>query len=611
MNKPTQEFEASSSKIRDLLLGIWKHLSLRRRLQLQALLLLMLASGVAEAGSLAAAVPFLAVLSNPQSLWEVPMVQSIAVGLGFTKPEALLLPVTLVFGFAAVLAAAVRLMNLWANGRLAAAIGSDLSCEAYERTLYQPYAVHLQRNSSAVITAITTQIAQTVQAIESTLQLATSSVVALGLMGVLLVIDWTVACTAIVVFGTAYGLLSVTIRRTLAANSLAIAVASKDQLKSLQEGLGAIRDVLLNGNQNTFLGIYQGIDRPMRRRMARIGFLGSFPRYGLEALGLLLIALLALLLSWQRGSSQSVILTLGSLALGSQRLLPALQQVYACWAAIRAYGAGLEQVLTMLNQSLPNQSFVNSRSPFLLAHSIQFDELSFCYSEESPWVINGIHFEIRRGERIGLIGSTGSGKTTIVDLLMGLLEPNQGRILIDGLDLHDPNYPHRLSEWRAAISHVPQNIFLTDSSIAENIAFGVPRQQIDQKRVRQAAEQAQIAGFVEDSPQGYETFVGERGVRLSGGQRQRIGIARALYRQASVIVLDEATSALDTATEEEVMRALESLSRNLTIVMIAHRLSTLSRCDRIFELASGSPIRVRTPSEMFSDSSVNYPNTFQ
>jgi ATP-binding cassette subfamily B protein len=186
-----------------------------------------------------------------------------------------------------------------------------------------------------------------------------------------------------------------------------------------------------------------------------------------------------------------------------------------------------------------------------------------------------------------LIGSTGSGKSTTVDLLMGLLAPTAGRVLVDGADLNDPVHPERLAAWRATIAHVPQSIYLVDSTIAENIAFGVPLQHIDLARVQQAAAQAQIASFIEGSSQGYDSFVGERGIRLSGGQRQRIGIARAIYKQARVLVFDEATSALDTDTEAAVMEAIDGLSRDITLVMIAHRLSTISRCDRVIELWHG------------------------
>jgi ABC-type multidrug transport system fused ATPase/permease subunit len=570
-----------------LFLGIWRHLNRRRRLQLGAALLLMLASGVAEVGSLAAVVPFLAVLSYPQRLWQLPLVQSVAVGLGISAAQELLLPATLLFGLAAVLAAAVRLLNLWVNGRLAAAIGSDLSCDAYQRTLYQPYAAHVQRNSSGVITGITTQTLQVVLVLNAALQLVTAAVVALGLLGALLAIDWPVACTAMAVFGAAYGLLSVTARRQLVSNSRLVADASQLQLKVLQEGLGAIRDVLLDGTQATYLAIYRQADLPMRQRQAQSTFLGTFPRYALEALGLVVIALLALLLSWQRDGSSAVIPLLGTLALGSQRLLPALQQMYGSWALIKARQSAVVDVLAMLQQPMPQQALLPAPPPLLLSQAVQLQRLRFRYGPDAPWVLDGIDLEIRRGERIGLIGSTGSGKSTLVDLLMGLLEPTEGRILIDGIDLHDPEQPERLAAWRATIAHVPQSIFLADSSIAENIAFGIPKEQIDQERVQQAAKQAQIASFIESSTDGYNTFVGERGVRLSGGQRQRIGIARALYKQASVIVLDEATSALDTATEGAVMASLEGLSRELTVVMIAHRLSTVERSDRVIRLDSG------------------------
>ena len=215
--------------------------------------------------------------------------------------------------------------------------------------------------------------------------------------------------------------------------------------------------------------------------------------------------------------------------------------------------------------------------------------------------MRGLNLEIRYGERIGLIGSTGSGKSTTIDLLMGLLEPTKGKILVDGEDLHDPEYPERLLAWRSSIAHVPQTIYLADSSIAENIAFGVPIDKIDFERVKRAAQQAQISAFIESTSESYATFVGERGVRLSGGQRQRIGIARAIYKQANVLILDEATSALDSSTEWAVMDAVEALSKKLTIVMIAHRLSTLQRCDRVIRLADGSINADEIPTAVYED----------
>jgi ATP-binding cassette subfamily B protein len=298
------------------------------------------------------------------------------------------------------------------------------------------------------------------------------------------------------------------------------------------------------------------------------------------------IALLAAVLVLQRGSGPAVIPLLGALSLGAQRLLPSLQQIYSGWASLKSYNAAIQGVLAMLNQPLPPQA--PSAEPLPLREDIRLAGVHFRYGPEQPQVLQGLDLEIRRGERIGLIGSTGSGKSTTVDLLMGLLAPSAGRVLVDGMDLHDPAHPERLVAWRATIAHVPQSIYLADSSIAENIAFGVPRQQIDLARVKQAAAQAQIASFIETRPEGYGSFVGERGIRLSGGQRQRIGIARALYKQARVLVFDEATSALDSGTEEAVMEAINTLSQSRTVIMIAHRLSTVQRCDRVVRLAQGS-----------------------
>lgn len=583
---------------RSLLLGIWGHLSRRRRFQLGLLLLVMLASGVAELLSLGAVLPFLAVLSDPQRLWQQPLIQGLARSWGYTQANQLLLPATLMFATAAVLAAVIRLLNLKLNSHLAAAVGSDLSCEAYRRTLYQPYGVHVQRNSSTVITATSTQIDLTVRGLNALLQLITAAVVALGLLGGLLWINGTIALAVVLLFGTAYGLVAVTTRRHLRSNSVRIAESANQQLKALQEGLGAIRDVLLDGSQSTYLQIYRQADRPLRQLQARNQYLGGFPRYALEALGLVAIALFGGLLVLQRGSGAAVIPLLGALALGAQRLLPALQQAYAGWATLKGYNAALAAVLAMLDQPMP--AMATATAPLALRQGLRLEAVGFRYGPELPEVLKEVTLEIRPGERIGLIGTTGSGKSTLVDVVMGLLEPSSGRVLVDGADLHDANHPERLLCWRATIAHVPQSIYLADCSIAENIAFGVPSHQIDMVRVRQAAEQAQIAAFIEASAQGYDSFVGERGIRLSGGQRQRIGIARALYKQANVLVFDEATSALDMATEKAVIDAVDGLSRSLTLVMIAHRLSTVAQCDRVIELDRGRVSRTLKPAQLGS-----------
>ena len=300
----------------------------------------------------------------------------------------------------------------------------------------------------------------------------------------------------------------------------------------------------------------------------------------------------------QRGSGTAVIPLLGALALGAQRLLPALQQVYSGWSSLASFTAAMQAVLAMLNQPLP--PVMSIAEPLSLLDGIQLRGIHFRYEREQPDVLRGVDLEIRSGERIGLIGSTGSGKSTTIDVLMGLLTPTAGMLLVDGKNLHDREHPERLESWRAAIAHVPQSIYLADVTIAENIAFGVPREKINLARVKEAASQAQIASFIEESLDGYDSFVGERGIRLSGGQRQRIGSARALYKKAKVLVLDEATSALDSATEQALMEAINQMSKHLTIVMVAHRLSTVQNCDRVIRLSEGSVSADGPPQEVLS-----------
>ena len=330
------------------------------------------------------------------------------------------------------------------------------------------------------------------------MQLITSGFVALGLLVGLILINLQVALSTALLFGTIYFLLALFTRRALHKNGKKIAVSARQLMKALQEGLGAIRDVLIDGTQMEYLTVYREADSQQRRLRADNAFLAVFPRYALEALGMVGLALIGSLLVLQQGNGINVIPLLGALALGAQRLLPALQQVYASWAAIKGYSVAIEDVLLLLEQPLP--IVIDTPHPFELSKSVVLSDVHYKYDTTKPDVLKGVSLEIFRGERIGFIGSTGSGKSTAVDLIMGLLKPTSGRIFIDGIDLHDSTKPKLSSSWRASIAHVPQNIFLSDNTIAENIAFGVPKDQINFDRVRYAARQAQILGFIEDSP---------------------------------------------------------------------------------------------------------------
>lgn len=592
---------APDPNLRKLLRQLWGHLGRRRRVQLGVLLLVMLTSSAAEVLSLAAVLPFLAVLSNPEGLWNQRLVQQWAPRLGIASAESLLLPITVAFALAALAAGSIRLLNLWLNGRLAAAIGSDLSCEAYRRTLYQPYAVHLARNSSELIASISTDVNRVIfQLLNPLLLLLSSGLIALSITVALLAIDASIALGSCLVVGLVYVLAMAAGRRPLQLLGQRQVSLNRQLIQVLQEGLGAIRDVLLGGSQLFYANTYRQADLPLRQIQADASFLSTYPRLVLEPVGMALIALMGLLLVRQQGVSRALPL-LGTFALGAQRLLPVVQKVYEGWAQSRNSKGSLANVLCLMAQPLPRSGDEVKTQPMQLKQGIHFEAVHFAYGTELPEVLRGVDLQICHGERIGIIGSTGSGKSTTLDLLMGLLQPTAGRILVDGQDLHDVELPERLMAWRSTIAHVPQTIYLADSSFAQNIAFGLPSNEIDMARVRHAAEQAQISEFIESSPEGFNSFVGERGIRLSGGQRQRIGIARALYKRPQVLVFDEATSALDSATEQAVMEAVEDLSKELTILMIAHRLSTVERCDRVIKLDQGCVVSDGPPSAILAN----------
>ncbi|WP_294258286.1 ABC transporter ATP-binding protein [Propionivibrio sp.] len=584
----------STQPVTQLFNRLWQHISRRRRVQFGLLLVLMILSSFAEILSIGAVMPFLAVLTTPDRIFERPVVQPIIQILGITSPEQLLLPITVVFSIAALVAGAMRLLLLWASTRLTFATGADLSINIYRRTLYQPYAVHVARNSSEIINGISNKTSGVINAIMMFLNLIGSSVMLIAILIALLSIEPLVALTAFVGFGLIYALIIRITRNRLLVNSQLAARESTRVIKSLQEGLGGIRDVLIDGSQATYCQIYRSADLPLRHSQGSSVFISASPRYAMEALGMTLIAALAYSLTQQTEGIARAIPVLGALALGAQRLLPVLQQAYAAWANVKAGQASLQDSLELLDQPLPDYADQPAANPMPFQQQIRLNQLSFRYGPETPWVLEKLDLTIARGSRVGFIGATGSGKSTLLDIVMGLLQSTEGALEIDGQCITSAN----CRNWQTHIAHVPQAIFLADRTIEENIAFGISKGQIDHERVRQVARQAQIADIIETWPQQYQTVVGERGIRLSGGQRQRIGIARALYKQADVIIFDEATNALDNETEQAVMQAIEGLSEDLTILIIAHRLTTLKNCTQIVELGERRILRAGTYHEV-------------
>ena len=463
---------------------------------------------------------------------------------------------------------------------------TDLSVQMYERTIYQTYSVHLNRNSSEVISGVTAKTNILIDIIGQLLVLLTSLFIDTSILLILLYFNTLIALSVFSFFGFFYLLVFKFTHKKLLKNSNLISLKLTSIIKNLNEGLGGIRDILLTGTQSYYVELYKKSDFGLRKAQGANQFASLSPRYLMEVIGMVLIAAIAYFMTLQKTGILEAIPFLGALGLGAQKILPLMQQSWAAISTIRGNRDPLEDAINLLEQSTQIKYSNKTITPLIIKKEILLKNISFRYNPKAPFVINDFNLLIKKGSRIGFVGKTGSGKSTIMDIVMGLLQPSKGTFKVDGKLVTKKN----IRNWQRNVAHVPQSIFLSDASIAENIAFGIPFDEIDQSRVISVSKLAQIDRFIENFPKKYKAVIGERGVRLSGGQKQRIGIARALYNNAEVIIFDEATSSLDSETEKVVMESIDTLSKDLTILIIAHRISTLKNCDIIISLEGGNII---------------------
>ena len=506
-----------------------------------------------------------------------------------------LVAASLMFMGAAVVAGALRLQLAWSTQNFVLSLGHQLSVEIQRRTLAQPFSYHVSRNSSEIIASLDKVRMLVFGVLLQVMRAVTAGLIAIFIIVALVRVDPITAAVAAVAFGLLYALVSAFTRKRLARNSAVLGSAFEQRVQLIQESLGGIRDVIIDNSQAVYLDEFRKIDARLTRAEATTSFMGTAPRFVIEAAGMVFIAALALAISGREGGLAPALPILGAVALGAQRLLPLIQQLYTAWTDLAGQRSITARVLELLELPVEEQA-AQPGKPLAFSDAITFDKVSFTYPKRHDAALQDISLRIKRGSRVALIGPTGSGKSTLADLLMGLLEPTAGKIAVDGAALTAMNR----RAWQRGIAHVPQAIFLADASIARNIAFGVPETDIDMQRVSRAAQTAQLDGFIDSLPDGYETSVGERGVRLSGGQRQRLGIARAVYKDAPLLVLDEATSALDDDTEVAVIEALDQLGgEERTIVIIAHRRSTIEHCDSVLRLDNGRLLETGTFAEVF------------
>jgi HlyD family secretion protein len=487
-------------------------------------------------------------------------------------------------------AAAVSIYVTWRLSLYAQQVGAELSIRLFQHYMQQPWLFHASGSSSQLINKVSQEASRvTGSVIQPLMKMNAKGVLALVMTTAIFVFNPLVAIIGVILFGTAYWGLFHTVRKRLARNGKTISTTSRVRFKLMNEGFGGIKDTLLLGRQADFNRRFEVNNREFARAKGVTVALSQVPRYGMELLAFGAVIFLVLyLLAAHEGNLGNILPILSMYALAGFKLLPAFQQIYASLATVKGNIASfdiLEEDL-VASQHITQAQPADKAGKLSLREGITLDNTHFCYPGTEEKALSGLTLEVPVNHVIGLVGATGSGKSTAIDVLLGLITPQCGALKVDGKPLSG----QALRAWQNNVGFVPQSIFLSDASIRENIAFGLPPEEIDDERIKRAAKMALLDEFLERLPNGLETGVGERGIQLSGGQRQRIGIARALYDDADVLVFDEATSSLDGITEKLVMDAIHNFAGKKTIIMIAHRLATVKQCDNIYLLAGGKII---------------------
>jgi ATP-binding cassette subfamily B protein len=567
--------------------GVWaglkqinRQMTPQRRRQFYLIVGLMFAGATAELATVGAVMPFLALLAEIPGAtphWGLPALQL----PGFVGDPLLI--AAAVFIVLATIAGLTRLQLVRSSRSFVFGLGHEINAEIQRRVLLQPYTFHIHRNTSTLLSALNKTEVLMLQLLLPLMRGVVSAVIAAFVVGFLLFVAPVATLFVAVTFIGTYLLVSAFSRQRLQMNSAMLATAYDERLKIVQESLGGIRDVIIDNSHAVYLREFDRIDSRLAAARATTESVILAPRYLIEIVGMALIAAVAVVIGRRDGGIGAALPILGALALGGQRLLPLVQEVYAGWSSITGQRSILNAVVALLSLPVRDRP-VESVAALRLRRAIELQGVSFSYPTRRRPALDGVYLTIPAGTMVALTGPTGSGKSTLVDVLMGLLPPDEGIVLIDDVPLTQDTQ----QQWHRTVAHVPQSIFLADSAIAQNIALSLPDLPADRSRIVDAAKKAQLHDFIISLPAGYDTFVGERGIRLSGGQRQRLGIARAIYKNAPIIVLDEATSALDDETERAVMATLDELRlEGRTVIIVAHRFSTIHHCNLVARLDHG------------------------
>ncbi|MCI5189912.1 MAG: ABC transporter ATP-binding protein [Candidatus Electrothrix sp. AS4_5] len=599
-------------KLRDLLTP-------REKRNAVILFCLILATGVMESVGVVSIMPFLTVLSNPDIIQKNVYLSYIYNALGFSSSQSFLLFTGVLVFVVVVSSLTLKALTQYALARFTHMRNYTFSTRVLQDYLGRPYSWFLNRHSADLGKTVLSEVHLVIHGVLVPVAMFVANlVITTCLVITLLLINPLVAVCAAVLLGVSYSLVYAVLRKHLSRIGTERVRSNKERFQIAQEALGGIKEVKAAGLEAGYMNSFGKPAQRFAKCEAAVAIIGQTPRFVLEALAFGgLLAIVLVMLATRGGDLGQVLPILGVFAFAGQRLLPALQQIYQNATKMRFGKPALDALHADLLEE-KNEPLKSAKDlvPLPLKQHIEFTNIGFTYPGASQAAIHDLTLKIPANTTVGFVGSTGAGKTTLVDIIMALLPPDHGQILVDGeaifekqkfsastVDKVKHNTYNTLKQWQHALGYVPQQIFLADDSVTANIAFGVPAEEVDPAAVERAGKIAELHEFVmQELPQGYETTVGERGVHLSGGQRQRIGIARAMYHDPDVLILDEATSALDNITERAIMDAVHNLSQKKTIILIAHRLSTVKKCDQIYLLEHGRLLSQGTYSELLAES---------
>ena len=564
-----------------------------------ALLILVLVMALLDVFGVASIMPFMALLANPELL-ETNRILAVAFALANVVGINEVIEFQLALGFMVfallTVSLSVKAFTSYALLRFALMREYSLGKRLVEGFLRQPYSWFLSRHSSDLTKTVVSEVGLVItQGLLPIMELVAQSLVVLALITLLIAVDPLLTLWTSITLGSAYFLIFTIVRRFLSRIGVERLKANENRYKALGNAFGALKEVKISGRESVFVQRFEVPAKIYAQNEASAQIIGQLPRYGLEIIcfgGLILIVLYSML---ERGDFAGILPAVSLYALAGYRMMPALQKIYVSATQLRFVGPSLDAVYADYSNLANDYSLDCSSTIKTFDTDFSLSNVTYQYPGTDRSVLTNVNLKIPAGTVVGVVGPTGSGKTTAVDLMLGMLQPQAGILEVDGRALTRAE----LRAWQRNVGYVPQQIYLMDDSISANIAFGIDSSEIDQKAVEHAAKVANLHDFVEkELPLKYQTRVGERGIRLSGGQRQRIGIARAIYHRPQLIIFDEATSALDNLSERAVMDAAYGMGGDVTVVIVAHRLDTVRKCDLIFLFEKGNVRAQGTFSEL-------------